>query len=222
MTRYAQKPVLLEANTNFLPMSSSYTSQHSTNELLEQAIKEFKEAEKVLKAFTQKPYMEEVVSAARLMAQTLGRGQKILCCGNGGSACDAMHFAEELSGRFRADRPPLAAISLHDPAHMSCVANDYDFKYVFSRYLEALGQKGDLLLALSTSGRSPNIIEALRVAKQKKITTVVLSGGSGGELEKLPDIKILVPHTGFSDRIQEIHIKIIHVMIFLIEKELFL
>ena len=188
--------------------------------LIKMAVDEFRSAARVLEDFMQPSYMEQVVSAAQLMACTLSSGHKILSCGNGGSACDAMHFAEELSGRFRSDRRPLAALSLHDSAHMSCVANDYGFEYVFARYLEALGQPGDLLLAISTSGRSVNVLKAVDAADRLQMRTVVLTGQDGGLLNDHSDVKIIVPHVGFSDRIQEIHIKIIHVMVLLVEKSL--
>ena len=193
----------------------------SAKEMLTEAETQFKEAQQVLQAFSTASYLEQVVAAAQEMAKTLRQGGKILSCGNGGSACDAMHFAEELSGRFRKDRPALAALSLTDSSHMSCVANDYGFEKVFSRAVEAIGKENDLLLAISTSGRSPNILAALKAAKKKKMTCIALSAGDGNKLKSLTDIKILVPYSGYSDRIQEIHIKIIHTFVHLIEKQLF-
>lgn len=135
--------------------------------------------------------------------------------------CDAMHFAEELSGRYRDDRPALAAVSISDPSHMSCVGNDYGYDYVFSRYLEGLGNKGDVLLAISTSGNSGNVVKAAEVAREKGIRVVGLTGKSGGTLAPLCDVEIRVPWNGYADRIQEIHIKVIHSFIDHIERGLF-
>ena len=152
------------------------------------------------------------------MAASLKNGGKILTCGNGGSLCDAQHFAEELSGRYRQDRPALAAIALTDASHMSCVANDYGFEFVFSRFVQALGRPADVLLAISTSGNSPNILRAAEAAKAAGMTVVALTGNDGGQLAALSDVEIRVPHFGFADRIQEVHIKVIHGLILLIEK----
>ena len=152
------------------------------------------------------------------MAASLKNGGKILTCGNGGSLCDAQHFAEELSGRYRQDRPALAAIALTDASHMSCVANDYGFEFVFSRFVQALGRPADVLLAISTSGNSPNILRAAEAAKAAGMTVVSLTGKDGGQLAALSDVEIRVPHFGFADRIQEVHIKVIHGLILLIEK----
>ena len=132
--------------------------------------------------------------------------------------CDAMHFAEELTGKFREERKPLPAISISDPSHITCVGNDYGFQFVFSKYLEGIGKKGDVLLAISTSGNSENIINAANYAKANNIKIVSLTGKDGGKLSDLSDIEIRVPHFGYSDRIQEIHIKVIHILILLIEK----
>ncbi len=131
--------------------------------------------------------------------------------------CDAMHFAEELTGKFRNERNALPAIAISDPSHITCVGNDYGFDYIFSRYIEGVGKEGDALLAISTSGNSKNIINAAKKAKEKGIKVISLTGKVGGELSKLSDIEIRVPHLGYSDRIQEIHIKIIHIIILLIE-----
>jgi D-sedoheptulose 7-phosphate isomerase len=143
-----------------------------------------------------------------------------MSCGNGGSHCDAMHFAEELSGKFREGRPAIAAMALSEVSHITCVGNDYGFDFIFSRAVEALGRKGDVLLAISTSGNSQNILEACKAAKTKGIKIIGLTGKDGGELSKVSDVEIRVPHTGYADRIQEIHIKIIHIFILLIEKRL--
>lgn len=145
---------------------------------------------------------------------------KVISCGNGGSMSDAMHFAEELSGKFREDRKPLPAIAISDPAYMTCVANDYGYTDVFSRFIECFGGKGDVLLALSTSGSSPNIIKAIRVAKKKGLKVIGLTGKDGGMMAELCDIEIRAPKSDYSDRAQEIHLKVIHVLIDYIERKL--
>jgi D-sedoheptulose 7-phosphate isomerase len=162
-----------------------------------------------------------IAEAAELIAGSLKNGGKVLTCGNGGSLCDAQHFAEELSGRYRQDRPALAAIALTEASHMTCVANDYGFEFVFSRFVQALGRRGDVLLAISTSGNSPNILNAAEAARAAGMKVVSLTGKNGGKLADLSDIEIRVPHFGFADRIQEVHIKAIHIMILLIEKLMF-
>jgi D-sedoheptulose 7-phosphate isomerase len=129
-----------------------------------------------------------------------------------------MHFAEELTGRYREDRRALPAIAISDPSHMSCVSNDFGYESIFSRYIEGLGREGDALLAISTSGNSKNILKAVTMAKQRKMKVIALTGKNGGELGELADVEIRVPHMGYADRIQEIHIKVIHIMIQLIEK----
>lgn len=159
--------------------------------------------------------------AADTLAGSIRSGGKILSIGNGGSMSDAMHFAEELTGRFREDRPALPAVAVADPTHLTCTANDYGFEAIFSRYVEAHGREGDALLAISTSGNSPNIIRAIRTASEKKMKVVALTGRDGGESGKLADIEIRVPWDGYSDRIQEIHIMIIHILIRSIEISLF-
>jgi len=177
------------------------------------------EARTVLDRFTADPSTAPVLEqAARLLATCLQQGGKVLSCGNGGSLCDAQHFAEELSGRYRQDRPALAAISLTDAAHLTCVANDYGFEFVFSRYVQALGRPGDVLLAISTSGHSPNVLRAAEAAKAAGMLVVSLTGKDGGALAGLSDVEIRVPHTGYADRIQEVHVKVIHVLLRLIEQ----
>lgn len=159
-----------------------------------------------------------IAEAAELIASSLKNGGKVLTCGNGGSLCDAQHFAEELSGRYRQDRPALAAIALTEASHLTCVANDYGFEFVFSRFVQALGRRGDVLLAISTSGNSPNVLNAAEAARAAGMQVVSLTGKNGGKLADLSDVEIRVPHFGFADRIQEVHIKAIHIMILLIEK----
>jgi phosphoheptose isomerase len=164
--------------------------------------------------------IDAIERAAKLIAASLRDGGKVMSCGNGGSHCDAMHFAEELTGRYREDRPGYAGIAISDPSHLSCVSNDYGYQYVFSRYLEAVGRSGDVMLGISTSGNSKNIITAIESAKAKGIKVVTLTGKDGGKMAGLADVEIRVPYFGYADRIQEIHIKVIHILIMLIEKEL--
>ena len=155
-----------------------------------------------------------------MIANAFKAGNKVIACGNGGSHCDAMHFAEELTGRYRENRPALPAIAISDPSHLSCVANDFGFNYVFSRYIEGLGQSGDVLVGISTSGQSQNIYNAMQAAKAKGMSVIALTGKDGGKIAPLADVEVRVPHFGFADRIQEIHIKVIHIFIQLIEQEM--
>lgn len=178
----------------------------------------FRQAQEVLENFISDPRTWEAIEkAVELMVQALENGNKIISCGNGGSMCDAMHFAEELTGRFRNDRIPLPALSICDPSHITCVANDFGFNYIFSRMVDALGKPGDILLAISTSGNSQNVITAIESAQQKEMKVVGLTGKSGGKMASLCDVEIRVPYEGYSDRVQEIHIKVIHSLVQLIE-----
>ena len=180
---------------------------------------ELQEAQQVLDRFLNDPeQIEKIEQAASIMAQAIINNGKIISCGNGGSHCDAMHFAEELTGRYRDDRRALPAIAISDVSHISCVSNDFGYEYVFSRYIEGLGQSGDVLLGLSTSGNSANIIRAAEAAKNKGMKVIILSGKDGGKLGGAADVEIRVPHFGYADRIQEIHIKVIHIFMLLIEK----
>jgi D-sedoheptulose 7-phosphate isomerase len=183
--------------------------------------KNFEEAQHVLARFSTPENYAKIDQAATLMADAVKAGRKIISCGNGGSMCDAMHFAEELTGKFRSDRPAVPAISISDPSHMSCVGNDYGYEFVFSRYLEALGQHGDVLLAISTSGTSKNVLQAAAVAQKKGMVIIALTGNEGGKLAQVCDLELRVPHSGYADRIQEVHIKIIHSLIQSIEFKLF-
>jgi D-sedoheptulose 7-phosphate isomerase len=158
---------------------------------------------------------------AEVAAATLEKGGRLLACGNGGSMCDAMHFAEEWTGRFRKDRRALPAIAFSDPSQLTCIANDFGFAEVFARSVEALGGKGDLLLAISTSGDSPNVVRAVEVARSRGLTTVGLLGRGGGKLRDLVDVAIVVPLAATSDRIQELHIQVIHIVIEAVERRLF-
>ncbi len=183
--------------------------------------KHFEEAANVLQSFIEDDSnFASLEKAGKLMVEAIGRGNKIISCGNGGSMCDAMHFAEELTGRYRNDRKAIAAISISDPSHISCVANDYGYEYIFSRYIEAVGNQGDVLLAISTSGNSKNIIKAIEAAKNKDIYIVGLTGKDGGQMAALCDVEIRAPKSEFADRAQEVHIKCIHALIDYIEKHL--
>ena len=161
-----------------------------------------------------------IQDAALLIANSFKQGGKVLSCGNGGSHCDAMHFAEELTGRYRENRPGYPAIAISDVSHLSCVSNDFGYDYVFSRYLEAVGNKGDVLFGLSTSGNSKNVLNAIKVAKEKGMKVIAMTGKDGGAMAGLADIEIRVPHFRYADRTQENHIKVIHILMMLIEFEM--
>lgn len=164
--------------------------------------------------------IRKTADVADLLVATFGSGNQVLVCGNGGSACDAMHFAEEFTGRYRKERRPLPVLSLTDSSHITCVANDYGFDYIFSRGVEAFGREGDVLVAISTSGNSANVIEAVRVAKEKKMKTVAFLGKDGGQLMGQCDVEFVVPEKT-SDRIQEVHMMILHVVIEAVERGMF-
>ena len=180
----------------------------------------FEQAKEILDLFSTEQNIQKISDAIEMLTVSLSQGGKVISCGNGGSMCDAMHFAEELSGRFRNDRRGLAALSISDPSHISCVANDYGYEYIFSRYIEAVGKKGDVLLGISTSGNSENVIKAVKTAKVKGIKTIVLTGKTGGQLADLADLEIRAPQSEYADRAQEIHIKVIHALIDGIERSL--
>lgn len=166
--------------------------------------------------------IEQVEKAACLLIESLLQGGRVYSCGNGGSMSDAMHFAEELSGRFRSDRQPFPAMAISDPAHMSCVANDFGYDEVFSRFIKAHATSKDVVLAISTSGRSPNILKAALAAKNTQAKVIGLTGKLNTELEAIADITISTHMTNspWSDRIQELHIKVIHTLIELCESKL--
>jgi len=179
------------------------------------------EAQSLLSAFLESNELLKKADQLVLeLVELYRRGGNLFICGNGGSHCDAMHFAEEFTGRFRKDRRPLGALALGDPSHVTCVSNDMGFDQVFSRQLEGLGRKGDLLVALTTSGNSRNIALAIEKAKQKEIRTVVLSGKDGGKMKGLANLELIIPGKT-SDRIQEMHIKLIHSAIEAVERQLF-
>nr|MCR5084069.1 D-sedoheptulose 7-phosphate isomerase [Succinivibrionaceae bacterium] len=163
---------------------------------------------------------ERIEAAIALMSRCLRSGGHIISAGNGGSMCDAQHFAEELTGRFRGDRPAYGAVAACDPSHLTCVGNDYGFDEVFARFVEGMGREGDVFLGISTSGNSRNIIRACEAARQRGMGTVCLLGKDGGKLRSLCDLPITVPHQGFADRIQEVHTMVIHILIRGIEETL--
>ena len=180
---------------------------------------ELLEAKTVLERFlADEKQLENIQKAAELMIEAVKNNKKIISCGNGGSHCDAMHFAEELSGKYRNNRRALPAMAISDASHISCVGNDFGYEFVFSRYLEALGQEGDVLVGFSTSGNSANVIRAVETAKAKNMKTIILTGNNGGKLAGKADVEVCVPHFEYADRTQEIHIKIVHIFIALIEK----
>ena len=178
----------------------------------------FLEAKQLLDHFiNDETNLEKIALAGDIIITSFANNGKVFSCGNGGSMCDAMHFAEELTGRFRENRIPLPAIAISDASHISCVGNDYGYDEIFSRYLQALGNRGDVLLAISTSGNSINVIKAAQMAKEKGLKVIGLTGKNGGNLASLCDVEIRVPFDGYADRIQEIHIKIIHSLIHYVE-----
>lgn len=181
---------------------------------------DLEEASRVLDSFIASAAPQRLRRPEKSWRRASVNGGKIISCGNGGSNCDAMHFAEELTGRYRNDRRALGAVAIDNPGHLTCVGNDYGFNYVFSRFVEGVGRAGDVLLGISTSGNSGNIVEAVESAKKAGIKTVVLTGNDGGKLAGLADAEVRVPFHGYSDRIQEVHIKIIHILIRYIEDAL--
>jgi len=181
----------------------------------------FLEAQSVLAEFVaDESNFEKIKKAGDAIILSIKNGGKTISCGNGGSMCDAMHFAEEMTGRFRENRGPLAAIAISDPAHITCISNDYGYEYIFSRFVESIGQPGDVLLAISTSGNSQNVINAVLAAKAKKMFVIGLTGKSGGKMADLVDLEIRTPKSDWADRVQEIHIKVIHSLIHYIESNI--
>ena len=193
-----------------------------SSEMLNQTWKDnLSESRSTIGRFVDDPMqMQNCTRFSQKLIETFTNKGNVFSCGNGGSHCDAMHFAEEFTGKYRKDRPPLGALALGDASHTTCVANDYGFEHVFERQLRGLGRTGDLLVGLSTSGNSENVIRAVKAAKELGITSVCLLGRDGGKLKGLADLSIVVP-AQTSDRIQEVHIKIIHIVIETVERELF-
>lgn len=183
--------------------------------------KSLSEAQDTLqKTLSDLAFLGSLEQAIQLLVKTFREDGRVMSCGNGGSLCDSMHFAEELTGRYRKDRKPLGATSIMDPSHMSCVANDFGYEHIFSRFVEGWGKEGDTLLAISTSGNSANVIKATESAKAKGMKVIGLLGKEGGKLKDIVDIPLIVP-SPITDRIQEIHIKCIHIMIEGVERDLF-
>ncbi len=187
----------------------------------ENILKQLHDANDVLQAFlADKQAVSQIEKAISVLSSAFQSGNKVLSCGNGGSMCDAMHFAEELSGRFRNDRRALPAMAISDPSHITCVGNDYGFDAIFSRSVEAFGKENDVLLAISTSGNSNNVCLAASKAKELGMKVIALTGKDGGQLAGLADVEIRAPKSDFADRAQEIHIKVIHCLIAGIEAQL--
>jgi D-sedoheptulose 7-phosphate isomerase len=165
--------------------------------------------------------LDQIANAAEQLITTLRNGKAIYSCGNGGSMSDAMHFAEELTGRYRDNRPGLSATAISDAGHISCVANDFGYEHIFSRYLQARARVGDCLLAISTSGKSKNVLKAAEYARDNQLTVISLTGTSDSPLGRIAHVDISAGPSAYADRIQEVHIKIIHILIELIEREFF-
>jgi D-sedoheptulose 7-phosphate isomerase len=182
----------------------------------------FEEAARTLADFCSDPLgLAQVDAVVAAVLATVQRGGLLMACGNGGSMCDAMHFAEEWTGRFRKDRRAIGAVAFSDPSQLTCIANDFGYDEVFARSVEAYGRSGDLLVAISTSGNSPNVMRAVERARAMGIVTVGLLGKGGGKLRPMVDIPVVVPSAETSDRIQEVHIKVLHTVIEAVERRLF-
>ena len=204
-----------------MPTFLLHLMKRSVEMSTKQIASHFLEAQAVLAEFINDPAnFEKIRNAGDEMVKSIKNGGKVISCGNGGSMSDAMHFAEELTGRFRENRGPIPAIAISDPSHITCISNDYGYEFIFSRFVESLGRQGDVLLAISTSGNSQNVINAVEAAKANKMFVVALTGKSGGKLADLADLEIRTPKSDWADRVQEIHIKIIHSLIHYIESNL--
>lgn len=180
------------------------------------------EALTVLKnAMADETLLNDSARAGEMLSQAFKTGKRVFSCGNGGSMCDAIHFAEELSGKFRQNRPPLPALAISDPGYISCVGNDFGYEHIFSRFLDAHAGNGDVLLAITTSGNSVNIVNAARAAKSKGVSVIAMTGRQQCNVAEFSDILLATPAGLYADRVQEMHIKLIHIMIELVERELF-
>lgn len=189
--------------------------------MMKQIIDQFQEAAETLHLFNKDvENFKKIERAGMLLVKSFKNEGKVLSCGNGGSMCDAMHFAEELTGRYRENRPAIGAIAIADASHLSCVSNDFGYDHVFSRYIEGVGRTGDVLLAISTSGNSQNVVNAINAAKEKGMKVIGLTGKDGGKMAELCDVEIRAPHSNYADRAQEIHIKVIHALIDYVERNL--
>lgn len=186
----------------------------------ESILRSVRQAVEAIQFLEKKESLDFIEKAQKMICSCYRKNKKLLVCGNGGSLCDAMHFTEELTGQFRKRRKAFGAIALSDPGHMSCVANDMGFLEVFARGVEALGQEEDILILLSTSGSSENLLRALEVAKERKLKTIAFLGKTGGKLKGLADLEWIVKGFETSDRIQEVHMAAIHILIEMIEYDL--
>lgn len=180
-----------------------------------------KQAHEAASVYLNKNVEQFVYEFTNMLVEAFEKGKKLLVCGNGGSLCDAMHVAEEFTGQFRSKRKALPAIALSDPSHITCVANDMGFEDVFSRGVEAFGQEGDILLIMSTSGNSLNVVKALQSAKLQGLKVICLLGKTGGALKGYADLELVVEGFKYSDRIQEIHMTLMHIVIEACENRLF-
>ena len=178
-------------------------------------------AEAAARLLADRAALAEIAEAGAALARGLAEGRSVFACGNGGSLCDAMHFAEELSGRFRGDRRPLPVMAISDPGHLTCTANDFGYVEVFARFIEGHGRPGDLLLALSTSGKSPNIIRAAEAARARGLHVIALTGRVGSPVGTLAHHHIVTPAGAHADRVQELHMQVIHILVELVERRLF-
>ena len=165
--------------------------------------------------------LNRIAQAGQLLAQALGGSARVFSCGNGGSMCDSIHFAEELSGRYRQNRKGLPAIAIADPGHLSCVGNDFGYEFVFSRFLEAHARPCDVLVGISTSGSSANVIKAAEFANANGMKVITLTGRIDSTLGKMATLDICTPAGKYADRVQELHIKVIHILIELVERQLY-
>ncbi len=182
---------------------------------------EFAQARRLLDSFCADPATwEKIAAAGDLIVSTLRSGGKVIACGNGGSYCDAMHFAEELSGRYRCNRPALAAIAASDGAHITCAANDFGYDEIYARFIESVGRPEDLVMLFTSSGNSKNLLRAAEQAHSQGIAVLGLTGRTGGPLAPLCDVEVRVPWEGYADRVQEIHIKIVHTLLHYVEIEM--
>jgi D-sedoheptulose 7-phosphate isomerase len=183
------------------------------------SIQHFQEAQSVLNQFlSEEENFRKIDQAVSILATSFENGGKVISCGNGGSHCDSMHFAEELTGRYKNNRKALPALAISDSSHITCVGNDYGYDYIFSRFVEAHGKPGDVLLGISTSGNSQNVFLAMQKAKELGMTIIGLTGKDGGKIKDLCDLEIRAPKSDYADRAQEIHIKVIHALIDGVEK----
>jgi D-sedoheptulose 7-phosphate isomerase len=189
--------------------------------MVRQSLESVNQAIEAVRSLSSQASLTFIESAAEAIGECFERGGKLLIAGNGGSLCDAAHFAEELTGFFRAPRKALPALCLSDPGHMSCVGNDLGFDFVFSRGVEAFGAPQDIFIGLTTSGNSPNIVNAFAVAKKKGLKTIAFLGKGGGKLKGVADIELVIEGFKTSDRIQEAHMAAIHILIELVEERLF-